>query len=251
MRSSYQGVWNIIRFNWPFYALSALAVTVMFSAAVYTSGWVALVFSIALGMAVLATAVSLAVSFYVYDLSGLYELKWLNRVSVPQGGTTVNFNAGFDETSELLRERFPEAEMIVYDFYDPAKHTEASIARARKAYPPFPGTRSVSAAAIPLADGSAANVFAIMSAHEIRDASDRDAFFSEIARCLADGGNVVVVEHLRDLANAFAYNVGALHFHSRKAWLKNFANSGMRLESEIKLTPFVTAFFLKKDGTAS
>ena len=59
---------------------------------------------------------SLLVSWYVYDLSNLYKLSWLfpNNDNIK----IVNIHAGFDETSVLLSAKFPNAELIVFDFYD-------------------------------------------------------------------------------------------------------------------------------------
>ena len=44
----------------------------------------------------------------------------------------TNINAGFDETSYILDDKFPNATIKAFDFYDAEKHTEASIKRARK-----------------------------------------------------------------------------------------------------------------------
>ena len=52
-----------------------------------------------------ATLLSLLVSFYVYDLSGLYQMKWSGEC--PACACIVNIHAGFDETSVLLKEKFP------------------------------------------------------------------------------------------------------------------------------------------------
>lgn len=251
LRAPFQGVWNIIRFNWPFYAFSAIAILLLSLVVVNTVGWVWAIALAALIIALSTTLVSLVVSFYVYDLSGFYRLDWLDGISTAKGDTLLNINAGFDETSALLKDRFAGAELKVCDFYDPLKNTEASIKRARNTYPPFPGTQQISASAIPVADASVTNVFAIMSAHEIRRSDERDAFFSEVSRCLSPRGTAIVVEHLRDTANLFAYNIGAFHFHSRAAWLKNFEAAGLSVDREVKLTPFVSAFFLKKNGAAS
>ncbi|MGH9946775.1 MAG: methyltransferase, partial [Pyrinomonadaceae bacterium] len=64
-------------------------------------------------------------------------------------------------------------------------------------------------------------------------------------------GRMVVVEHLRDSWNFISYNIGAFHFHSRSEWLNCFRVAGFAVEREKKLTPFITAFFLKKNGTES
>jgi hypothetical protein len=198
-----------------------------------------------------ALLISLIVSWYVYDLSGFYELQWLDDLGRGDGARIVNINAGFDETSGLLAERFTGAEMTALDFYDPARHTEPSIRRARKAYPPFPGTRPVATSDLGLDDGSAHKMFVIMSAHEIREAGERTTFFRQLERGLAPGGQIIVVEHLRDAPNVLAYNIGAFHFHPRTAWLIAFADANLRVDREIKVTPFLTVFILSKHGAKS
>jgi hypothetical protein len=59
---------------------------------------------------------------------------------------------------------------------------------------------------------------------------------------------VIVVEHIRDAANFFAYNVGAFHFHSRATWLTAFRAAELEVKSEVKETPFITIFTLRKIG---
>ena len=197
MRKPFQGLWNVIRFNWPFYVLPLGFVLAGLVLRYYVDPSFRIGVDILLLLAAGSTLVSLLVSWYVYDLAGFYKLNWLESIKPGKGETIVNINAGFDETSKLLKSRFDDAEMIVCDFYDPARHTEASISRARKAYPPFPGTLKVSTNELPLNGDSADKIFAIFSAHEIRDAGERNAFFSELNRILSPGGRVIVVEHLR------------------------------------------------------
>ncbi len=210
-----------------------------------------IVIDVVLFLVIGLTLVSLIVSFYVYDLSGFYELRWLDGVTDDDGEGIANINAGFDETSALLGERFKNSQLRVCDFYDASRHTEPSIMRARKAYPPFPGTQNISTRALPFETASMGKVFAIMSAHEIRDAKERSAFFSEINRSLSRDGHAIVVEHLRDAANLLAYNIGAFHFYSRATWLKTFDTAKLTVVNEKKITPFLTAFFLIKNGTQS
>lgn len=251
MRKPFQGLWNVVRFNWPFYVLALGSVLAALIFRQYVNELFKLGINVLLLLAVFLTLASLLVSWYVYDLSGFYKLDWLKGPRPETAETIININAGFDDTSELLKSKFEGAEVIVFDFYDPARHTEASIKRARKAYPPFPGTLSVTTSELPLDGDSANKIFAIFSAHEIRDAGERDAFFTEINRALSLHGQLIVVEHLRDAANFLAYNIGAFHFHSRASWLGTFAAAGLQIEYEIKLTPFVSAFFLRKHGTSS
>ena len=193
--------------------------------------------------------ISLLASHYVYDLSGLYKLEWLNLPKKME--VLVNVNAGFDETSAFLKEKCNPKELIALDFYDPAKHTEVSIKRARAAYPPYPGTLSTATTQLPLEDVRADAICAIFAAHEIRDPAERTAFFRELNRILQPGGRVIVTEHLRDLPNFLVYNIGFLHFHSKKAWLHTFSEAGLRVQHEEKLTPFISTFTLTKHDATS
>ncbi len=251
LRKPLQGLWNVVRFNWHFYLVAgglALGLAgACLAAPPAARGYVGWLPALLLAPVV----VSLAVSAYVYDFSGLYRLTWL-PAAAPAHPTVLTINAGFDEISALLRHRYAPSQLQAVDFYDPARHTEASIRRARRAYPPFPGTRRVDTrAALPLPAHSIDLAFAFLAAHEIRDAAERAAFFREIGRVTKPGGLIVVTEHLRDPANFLAYTVGFLHFHSRRSWLATFENAGLRVEQEIKTTPFITTFFLSTHGSAS
>jgi hypothetical protein len=238
MRRPFQGVRNIIRFNWHFYALAAGLILLM--AAFHWCIPAVVVF--------VPMAISLIASLYIYDLSGLYALAW---VEPGAAGTVVNIHAGFDETSAQLTRKFPGVHLLVFDFYDPVKHTEVSVKRARRAYPPFPGTRRIVTNVIPMEEGSADRVFVTFSAHEIRDDSERLVFFKELNRVVHPAGYIQVTEHLRDLPDFLAYNIGAFHFLSRKSWLSIFAAAGLRIRSEKKINPFITTFILEKHDPSS
>jgi len=252
VRKPLQGLRNIVRFNWHFYALAfglALAVgaaTLVLPAPFSTYGWAAL------GLLLAPVLVSLAVSGYVYDYAGLYELGWLpTRIAPAPGIRLLTISAGFDELTPLLAPTWPADQLLAIDFYDPARHTEVSIKRARRAYPPVPGTLPVSTTALPLPTHSINYALAFLVAHEVRDAAERAAFFQEIARVLKPDGELIVVEHLRDAANFLAYTIGFLHFHSRRAWLATFRAAGLRVAQEVKITPFLTAFMLHRDATSA
>ena len=247
VRKPLQGLRNIIRFNWHFYALAfGLALTVGAAALVLPApfsyyGWVAL------GLLLAPVLVSLAVSGYVYDYAGLYELGWLPAHITPTPGTRLlTISAGFDELTPLLAQTWPADQLLAIDFYDPALHTEVSIKRARRAYPPVPGTLRVSTHALPLPTHSVDYAVAFLAAHEVRDAGERVLFFQELARVLEPSGELIVVEHLRDTANFLAYTIGFFHFHSRQVWLATFRAAGLRVAQEVKITPFLTAFMLHK-----
>jgi len=250
MRKPFQGVWNIVRFNWHFYVLAVLAAVILLGVNAWFPGWYSPYVYPLLALGGVVTVVSLLVSFYVYDLSPLYSLSWLEGVQIIDDDILVNIHAGFDETSVLLKKRFPKADLRVFDFYDPAKHTEVSIERARKAYPPYPGTLKVETDQILLPSGAADAVFLLLAAHEIRNDDERVVFFCEVRRLLKTDGVVVVVEHQRDLPNFLAYNIGFFHFLSKNTWLETFEKSNLHLEKKSKITPFLTVYILNKHGFA-
>ena len=248
MRKPGEGVGNIIRFNWHFYAGAGVVALGLAAGLVLLreNAMVRLGLMLALAAVLVPTAVSLLVSWYVYDVSGLYSLAWLEMEAAPPR-QLLNIHAGFDESSALLRQRFPAARLRVLDFYNPAEHTEASIRRARAAGPPYPGTEPVRPHALPLPSAETDLVVVLLAAHEIRQPAQRVAFLREIGRVLAPGGRAVVVEHLRDPANFAAYTIGFLHFYSRATWQRAFQAAGLRLRTERKITPFISAFILDNE----
>lgn len=240
-RSPYQGVLNIVRFNWHFYLLAGGTLSIL----LLLRDWLpAPLPDLALAGIVLAVGsilVSLGVSHYVYDRSALYRLSSLAEAD---GRHLFNIHAGFDETSAILRDRFPDATVTIGDFYDPALHTEVSIRRARRAYPPSPGTVPVTTTALPFPTDTFDASLAILSAHEIRVEAERIQFFRELRRVTKPTGKIYVTEHLRDGPNFLAYTIGFLHFYSRPTWLTTFRQAGLKVEQEIKTTPFITTFVL-------
>ncbi|RYY53118.1 MAG: methyltransferase [Chitinophagaceae bacterium] len=249
-RKPFQGVINIILFNWPFYAaVLVLPVAVLCLRGIVT-GNTATLMVLLTAATLLAAFVSLVVSCYVYDLSGLYRFRWMAGLPARAGDRIWNINAGFDETSVIIRHQFPGAELQVFDFYDPARHTEPSIRRARKKYPPYPGTIACNTTNLP--EGNRPSlVFLIFAAHEIRDRDERIGFLRTLGRAIAPGGRIVLVEHQRDLPNFLAYTIGFFHFYSRAEWQRCFRAAGLRSGQVSHLNPFVTKFELYADGVTS
>jgi len=246
MRKSYQGVFNIIRFNWHFYVIAAAFVTTLFTVALAMGEsmfWLCILPAIGIFA---SASISLLVSYYIYDRSDLYDFNWLQQFNKWETPNIVNIHAGFDETSTILKNNFPTASLFVFDFYDPSKHTEVSIERARKAYPPFKGTVKIMTRALPMATSSADLTFNIFALHEVRDGNERVEFLKEQAARLQNDGRIVVVEHLRDIPNFLAYNIGFFHFFSEREWTKNFRRAGLEIERTFKITAFISVFILKK-----
>lgn len=241
-RKPFQGVLNIIKFNWHFYAFALVMVILTIISAGYFDARPLLY----LAMLIFAGSItSLLVSFYIYDLSGLYKLNWLNSTTTER--LIINIHAGFDETSLLIGNKYKDAALRIIDFYDAQKHTELSIKRARKAYPTLPQTVRADTSRLPIEDNAADKIFVIFSAHEIRNDTERAAFIKELARIIKPGGQIYITEHLRDLANFLAYNFGFFHFYPKKSWLKLFSDADLKLAKEIKLTPFISTFIISKN----
>lgn len=250
-RKPLEGVWNIIRFNWHFYVLSSVFFIGLIVFRNLSADRFQAFFDILLIITTLPVVVSLLVSMYVYDLSGLYDLTWLNGLQLDKSSCMLNINAGFDEMSHALQNKFRNSSLTVFDFYDPSKHTEISILRARKAYPPYPGTINVNTTQLPLPDACMDAVFTLFAAHEIRNEKERIVFFSELNRILKPDGCLVVTEHSRDFPNFLAYTIGFFHFHTKSSWKRVFKEAGLGIDRTISNTPFVTTYFLKKNGIAA
>ncbi len=244
MRSRFQGVGNIVRFNWHFYALAGVMILVAAGLALFlNSPPLRILFGLAAVGTILSLGISLLVSHWIYDRTCLYDLPWLD--SYP-GKSVVSISAGFDEISPVVTKKLPEATLQLWDFYDPENHTEVSIERARKAFPPPREMVSISTDSLPAEDDSIDVVCLFMSAHEIRSESERLRFFAEIGRVVRNGGSVYLTEHQRDLPNFLAYTIGFFHFQSKATWRRAFKAGGLSIQKEIRTTPFVTTYILQK-----
>lgn len=251
VRKPLQGLWNVVRFNWHFYLLAGGAALGLMSLWLAGPAGTRPYAGLLLVLVLAPVLVSLLVTAYLYDFSGLYQFAWLPAADQPPA-TILTVSAGFDEASTPLAHRYPLARLLAIDFYDAARHTEVSIQRARRAYLPFPGTRMVDTRApLPLPSGSIDLAVAFLAAHEIRDDAERTSFFAELSRVLAPNGVLVVVEHLRNPANFFAYTLGFLHFHSRRTWLHTFRAAGLWVGGEKRHTPFITLFYLMRNDRAA
>lgn len=242
-RKPFQGVLNILSFNRHFYVAGLFVLAlIIFGRLLFE--WNDILFWLIVGAFLYGLIMPLIVSAYVYDFSGYYDFKWLNDFNLPDSDSNkmININAGFDETSFIIKEHFPQSDLKVFDFYDSKRHTEPAIVRARKVSLVYPDTRQIASNSFPLESHSVDIVFLLSAVHEIRSHSEKVAFFKECYRVCKPDGKVIMVEHLRDLPNFFAFSVGFTHFFSRTVWKKAFGQAGFLSVRETKFTPFMSIF---------
>lgn len=218
-RSAVAGTANIVRFNWPAFLMAG---AVGLGGAALASSrklpwWLRMLGGGVGAGAIGQAAVSLGASHWVYDRSQFRNAGWIaDRVS--GCAKVLNVHSGFDEVTADLRRRLPRCEVVAADLFDPVRMPEASIRRARAAYPPPAGTVPATPERLPFRDGEFDAVLLIFAAHEWRDGSERGALFGEIARVMVDGGVLLIAEHVRDGANFAAFGPGYLHFLPEDVW---------------------------------
>lgn len=128
-RKPFQGVMNIIRFNWHFYVVAFVVLVCLVIIGSFLPSTLQTIINIMIILSTASVIISLAVSYYIYDLSGLYKLRW---IQTDKQQSLLNINAGFDETSELIKQKCPYSELSICDFYNPRLHTEVSIKEPEK-----------------------------------------------------------------------------------------------------------------------
>lgn len=242
-RRKFQGVLNILSFNRHFYVAGLGTLLLLFISHSLVR-WPLTLFWILIAAFAYGLIMPLLVSAYVYDFAGYYEMNWLQDVINRQkhADLIINIHAGFDETSYLIKSKFPGPELKAFDFYDAKRHTEPAIKRARKVSLGFPDTRQVASGSIPLMDRTVDIVFLLSAAHEIRSNEEKATFLKECHRVCKSGGKIIIVEHLRDFPNFLAFSVGFTHFFSRSVWKNVLVRAGFGGLRETKFTPFMSIF---------
>lgn len=245
-RKKFQGVLNILSFNRHFYVIGIAILTVIILSQLYFQ-WSETLLWIVISAFLYGLLMPLIVSAYVYDFSGYYNFDWLKslELDVSEVKLMVNINAGFDETSFILKNKLPKSKLQVFDFYNAKQHTEPAIIRARKVSLIYPHTLQIATDNIPLKTNSVDYIFLLSAAHEIRSFDEKIQFLKECHRICKPNGSVILVEHLRDIPNFLAFTVGFTHFFSNKTWIKAFRNSGFKTFKETKFTPFMSVFNFK------
>lgn len=242
-RRKFQGVLNILSFNRHFYVFGLIALALIISSYLIFN-WSSLLFWIVILSFSYGLLMPLIISAYVYDFSGYYDFKWLKNLKLTDSKDTqiLNINAGFDETSFIIKNHFPKSNLKVFDFYNAEKHTEPAIIRARKVSLVYPNTQQISANTISLKENSVDIIFLLSAAHEIRSQKEKIEFLKECHRICKPDAKVIMIEHLRDFPNFLAFTIGFTHFFSKKTWRNSFKCAGFITFNEQKFTPFMSIF---------
>lgn len=244
-RSRPSGATRIFLYNWPTYVgtwASAVVVLLVATRLGGSSAWV-----IALGAVVAASwsGVSLAVSHWIYDRSPLAGASWVKTLLPAGAKTWASIDAGLD-AEVALDDVMPGECLARLDVYGGESVHAPSVERARAITPRARVATPSSPTALALADASCDIIAVVFTAHEIRSVATREAFFREIRRALRGGGRLLLVEHVRDLANFCAFGPGFVHFQPRAEWLRLAELTGLRVASETRVTPWVMALALEK-----
>ena len=247
-RKPFQGVLNILSFKRHYYVFGLGILTVLFASR-FIVEWPDTLFWLIIAAFLYGFLMPLIVSAYVYDFSGYYKFNWLKNLisNNEKVKLMVNINAGFDETSFIIKNKFPESDLKVFDFYNARQHTEPAIKRARKVSLIYPNTQQIASNSIPLKTNTADIVFLLSAVHEIRSREEKVKFLKECYRICKPDGKVIMVEHLRDFPNFLAFSVGFTHFFSRSTWKNAFKRAGFSSFHETKFTPFMSIFCCQPD----
>ena len=189
-KHQYSGVVSVVLYNWPIFggallfALVAIATVPFFST---PWNWILLL----AGFVTLVLIINiLVVSFIVYDWGTQREYERLVELGdISNANVVIDITCGKLRGTRGLLTQLHQGHYFVVDIYDPQKMKDAALRRAREMEPPLEVGRRIyrRAAApdsLPIPQNWADVVYCSFSLHELQDAHDRQAIFSEFVRIL-------------------------------------------------------------------
>jgi len=241
-RGPFTGVTRVVLFNWPIFLAVDLTILagVLWGCFASQHAWIGWVVA---GGGLLAEIVTLGMTWWIYDRSPLYRFDWLTPMVEP-GDRLLNVTVGFDESTEPLRERFPDCEVTTVALEGP-EVGGASVERARRTAPVAGDACQIGVRDWPPASEPFDLALFFFAAHEVRDLTNRQSLFQSAAHWVRPGGKAVVVEHLRDGWNGMIYGFGAWHFLPHADWLRTFEGI-WKLDQEQTCTRWIRIFTLRK-----
>jgi hypothetical protein len=244
LRKPFQGVINVFKFNWHLFAFAIVIIILNFIVIYFTDSFFDKFFLLINYLIIVLIFNSLFITYYVYDYSDLYSLEYFK---IDKNKKIINFITGFDEISEIAVHKFKPNQYLILNYFDSLKEPKVSIVRANKNYElkDFDEIKDFK-----IIENKHFDYFiCFLSLHEVRNEKHRIALLNKMYNSLKDDGKVFIVEHLRDINNFFAYNIGFFHFLTKKSWINSFKNSNFKF-TESKVNPFISLFILNKNGNS-
>ncbi|WP_051292751.1 hypothetical protein [Olivibacter sitiensis] len=244
--SKFQGIGSLLYFNWPNY-LMVLTLVILLGILEYlmpSEGFS--IYRLALMLLLLSIFSSLLVSFYIQDLSPLYNLRWMKLLpKIPRQAKIVLIHAGMDNISATLNSRYADAQLLKYNIYDYKRHTKEEGRKIRKKHPLTTDTIAISTSFLPIAPRSADAIFFILSAGELKDKYERIGFFKQMQESLKPEGQLIFVEHTKNVANLLAFTWGATDLLKNKEWESIFVDTKLNaVYYSGTITPFLSIYSL-------
>jgi hypothetical protein len=101
VRKKFEGVYNLIRFNWHYYVILFLALVIIFFTGYFIEKY-RLFATIFIVTILLISFFPIVATYYIYDRSPLYKFTWFRDNVGYRPARIVNIHAGFDMTSRLI-----------------------------------------------------------------------------------------------------------------------------------------------------
>lgn len=89
VRKPFQGVLNIVRFNWHFYVIAIIVILGCNFLTIILAKSYSTFIDMGSFLVAFLMLTSLFVSYYVYDLSGIYSLKWINKKTIVKHSLSI------------------------------------------------------------------------------------------------------------------------------------------------------------------
>lgn len=252
---TFEGMMRVVRFNWPLYLAAAAVVLLLLilAAQPMLAGWMHTILWITAALVLIQATLSLLASHWVYDRSALRDWCFLQELMQQVVSKTVadehklcivNVHSGYDETSGALRRLFSSADIATIDLFPTLTKREASIIRARSLYPPLTPSICHTVTNWPLPEHSVNLILIAFAAHEVREAAQREMLFAQAAKVLSPNGRIILVEHVRDIANFVAFGPGFMHFLPLAEWVRCATQNDLKIAKQYRITPLVAVLEL-------
>ncbi|MBI1877107.1 MAG: class I SAM-dependent methyltransferase [Chloroflexi bacterium] len=231
----YLGTISTLLYNWPIFAgLLFFGVVALTAGSLLSWPWSWLFVTCGIGAIALIISI-LTTSYFVYDRGSRHEYDRLAELGrLAQANVIVDITCGKLRGTRGILPNFKGGHYFLIDIYNAEKMPDAALRRAREMEPPLQAERRIyqrpgKANSLPLPHNWADVIYCSFSLHELQDAADRDALFTEFERVLKPDGRLLIAEHGRDLLNFAAFGPGAFSFFSPATWSKHMAKAGLTI----------------------